>query len=208
MSTTNLLKEYIQLIITEDSDLQTNFSIEEFKNFNNVNDRLKYVENFGEVLGEGNSRIVYLLPNNNVLKIATNIDGIKQNKFEFIASEDESSAYFNAKVFDHADDYSWIISEFITRLGSNREFEDISGLSSGEYSLEKFIKTIMNKYDLKYVEANYPNDYELIAFAHDLRNFAINNNVSDLDYYLSWGKTKDNRLVIMDFGHNFEESEY
>jgi len=62
-------------------------------------------------MGEGSSRAVYALSTSKVLKIAKNQKGIAQNEAEIIVSENPSTRYIGARVYESDPDDQWLIME-------------------------------------------------------------------------------------------------
>lgn len=84
-------------------NLQTLNSIKSFAG------KLKYCKQMlGPTFGSDSSRIIFEIDDNKVLKLAKNQKGLAQNEFE-----DDTSRYSDVvvKVFDCADDYSWLVEE-------------------------------------------------------------------------------------------------
>lgn len=113
-------------------EIKTKFNLEQFKQLEDLNQMVSYAKQHLQLLGEGSARIVFLLSNRYVLKIAhpnAPQKGISQNKSEV-------DVYTNPKVRPvvaavHATDpqYKWIISEIVRPLRSQQEFEEITGVS-------------------------------------------------------------------------------
>ena len=57
------------------SEAKTGFDMRRFKSFEHQEDRVKYANDKLKLLGEGSSRIVFLLSNRYVLKLAYSYDG-------------------------------------------------------------------------------------------------------------------------------------
>lgn len=122
--------EYVEYIVK----LAMNGTIEIHKLFR------KLEEIFGKNIGQGSSRTVYKFDDNDVIKIAVGIIGIKrenakasfiegiaQNKTEVNSSTCASPEYIT-KVINHASNFSWIIQEYARPI-TEIEFEDITGVN-------------------------------------------------------------------------------
>lgn len=79
---------------------------------------INYASKFLRKIGEGSSRITFILSGNKVLKIALNAAGHGQNKAEAEMWDQSRSPYITT-VFDKAPDYKWIISEIVKELTEN-----------------------------------------------------------------------------------------
>lgn len=62
-------------------------------------------------MGQGSSRIVYALTSGKVLKIALNDKGLAQNEAEKIVSENPSTRYIGARVYESDSDNIWSVME-------------------------------------------------------------------------------------------------
>jgi len=97
----------------------------------------------GDAIGVGSSRVVYALSSSKVLKIAkapaqhSRLDatgaGIAQNKAEVELSQNPKAGNVLAKVYDHDEQYRWIVME-IARPLSQIKFEKILGIQSGVFN--------------------------------------------------------------------------
>lgn len=83
-------------------------------------------------LGEGSYRIVYRLAVGKVLKLAKDNKAIEDNKNEWDLFNCSGSDYL-AKIYEHAPDFSWLISEEADKFRSDHEVLDklkqMTGLS-------------------------------------------------------------------------------
>ena len=122
----HMLKEY----------MQDGFSLKTLYNMNpfDEDDGFYYykrmydycVENIGEPMNDGSSRVVFDLNDNRVLKLAYNKAGIEQNKLEFDIWNASKSPLFPS-VFAHSKEYAWIISEQVIPCNKT-DFEKILGI--------------------------------------------------------------------------------
>jgi hypothetical protein len=83
----------------------------------------------GPTFGSGSSRVIFEIDDNKVLKLAKNQKGLAQNEFE-----GDTSRYSDAvvKVFDCADDYSWLVEENCIPA-KEKDFEQIIGIPFETY---------------------------------------------------------------------------
>lgn len=105
-------------------NLQTLSSIKSFAG------KLKYCKQMlGPTFGSGSSRVIFEIDDNKVLKLAKNQKGLAQNEFE-----DDTSRYSSVvvKVFDCADDYSWLVEENCIPA-KEKDFEQIIGIPFETY---------------------------------------------------------------------------
>lgn len=169
------------------------------------------------MLGFGSSRIGFALPNTKyVLKVARNAKGIAQNKNEVDVFTSPTNAQVISKVFDSADDYSWIVAETVKEFPANEQGKNLflnqTGLS---FSIVERIMGLIGDYKGNWrenlqrafsrkgalfpiIEKNYLNH----PFIKAVENLIINNGLSsgDLARVEHWGKTADGRVVLLDYG--------
>lgn len=107
-----------------DFNLQTLSSIKSFAG------RLKYCKQMlGPTFGSGSSRVIFEIDDEKVLKLAKNQKGIAQNEFE-----EDTSRYSDivVKVFNCADDYSWLVEENCIPA-KEKDFEQMIGVPFETY---------------------------------------------------------------------------
>lgn len=92
--------------------------------------KLKYCKQMlGPSFGSGSSRIIFEIDDNKVLKLAKNQKGLAQNEFEDDTSRNSSAV---VKVFDCADDYSWLVEENCVPA-KEKDFEHVIGIPFETY---------------------------------------------------------------------------
>ncbi len=99
------------------------FSLDKFKSFTNIHDRIKYCNQTLEILGYGVGKRVYKLDDKRVLKVAYNKGGYGQNECE--AKISKYKFPFLCYTYEYDDKkYTWLISElcYIT-TGNVRLFD-------------------------------------------------------------------------------------
>lgn len=167
------------------------FDFNHLKAIDDADELNGYAHRHLKFLGMGSSRAAYMLPDNKVLKIAIDESGKAQNKLEALISNDKDVSQVVASVFEHDDNYRWIVSELIVQQSTAQSFSDYAGTyledieQIGDYEIEelphpefvKQFKKLMTKYSL---------------LAGDFYN------------YQHWGMTASGRLVIFDYGLNLD----
>src|SRR5574337_1313778 len=113
-------------------------------------------------LGMGSSRIVFLLDNKRVLKVARNEKGIGQNKAELDAVTNTTLRQVFSKIYDYSSDFAWLVSELVRPLTNKEEFveltgfrfrfftEILEGLISTKYDYTKVLKMMIDKAKMVY----------------------------------------------------------
>ena len=150
------------------------FSMGDFKNLEYSEDIADYLMSRLELAGEGSSRMVFIFNNKYVIKVAKNPAGMEQNKLEFDISNDPEVNAITTKVEDADKNFMWIMSEIVRPL-SQEEFA--KNVESDNDKMD-MLETMSHKYQMDSIE-------DIILPEH-------------------WGKTNDQRYVLLDYGINDE----
>lgn len=226
------LKEHINFLVSQTLlEIRSKFKWEAFKNISDPYERMDYLEETGTTfLGEGSGRQVYLLSSRYVLKLAhpgTYFKrGVAQNEEEFNISQTSWAKDLVAHVQDHANDFSWIVSDLVRPLKNPGEFKALTGLEWSVFmGLLNFLEGQQDKLnsftDLEeeIEEAEDEGDPEAketkaLMEVHQMMKsnpwiakiveLILDSEivVADLEEYDHWGKTADGRLVILDYGYS------
>lgn len=198
-----------------------NFNIEHFKSLPTFNQRVNYCNSTLERLGSGSSRIVYLIDNNTVLKLAKNKKGVAQNEREI---EIGTSGYYQgfdlfADVYEYDENGLWLEMQY-ARRAKKSDFKRILG-ESFEY-LQEFIQWTANHYlhvtQQRSINSVYEkhfnsdefweifdNDYTILNALYEMMLNEQLKAYGDLMRISSWGVVNDTdgeKLVLIDFGLN------
>ncbi len=198
-------------------------SLEEKEDFLNKVIRLQF-------LGAGSSRRVYRLDSKRVIKLAKGRSGIAQNQVEIEASQE--LGFIVAKVFDYdKKEMSWVISELVRPLKSKEEFYELTGIIFDDFegfiyeiasgrtpeSIIKSFKLMANEQKPKFGESWYKKGIDSILNvekSHFPKGILIavkekGMRTPDLVQIYHWGKTPDQRVVLLDYGFTKEiENKY
>lgn len=123
------------------------FDIKKISSFSSFRKRIEYcIENLGKPIGNGSSRIIFQIDDEKVLKLAKNEKGVAQNKFEGEDDYHKEEMLIFPKIFNRADDFSWIVSEYVLPAKS-KDFNHCIGMSFKDYlsvvsAIEKAHKNI------------------------------------------------------------------
>lgn len=168
-------------------------------------------------LGSGSSRTVFRLDSKRVLKMASNVKGLAQNKAEIEISKDKQYNKILANVLYHAEDNSWLVSDIVKELTSIEEFKQLAGVP---WELASMTIAIASSYNdsidqiKQKIEEDYTYYHAYTFKVENLKNYLarpfINSLISliqlkklqpaDLNFIEHWGKTPDQRAVILDYG--------
>ena len=131
-----LINEELEYVIDE-ATYPENFDLEKFKQLRSFKDRVNYCNSTLKKLGSGSSRIVYLVDDKTVLKLAKNQKGVAQNEVE-IGASDTYYSDITAEVFDYDENSLWLEMELAKPINKAR-FQQILG-----YTVEDFGKWVTN----------------------------------------------------------------
>ena len=164
-------------------------------------------------LGRGSSRIVYdMNDGENVLKLALNDKGLEQNKLEAFAGSDPQIDQIVANVIDHSDQFSWLVSQRVTQLQSESEFERLVGVSWNDLRNAVGLKQAQDmdatavpvrRSTSQSVGSGGGNCLRGQAFLDYIKNYLSRYDdmlPGDIAKYDSWGATNDGCAVLLDYG--------
>lgn len=184
-----------------------------------LEERLSYVSSRCILLGEGTTRVVYTTNNTGyVIKIAINEEGFAQNEAEARlsknAEQDTIAHRMLAKVRKSCTKFSWIESQIAKSL-SEEDFREIQGFSwtmfenaicefqaarewRGEFQTRLKVWKRRSATDLvRQAERLLQSEFvdSVVCLIEDL-----DINAGDIKEVYHWGKTSDQRVVLLDYG--------
>ena len=156
----------------------------------NLNGMYDYcLKHLGEPCGSGSSRLVFMLSDNIVLKLAFGIKkeaGMAQNRIEYERYEETKSKLLPV-VYDHSDNFEYIVCEHVIPA-DNADFEKILGMSIwgrwGQHTIKRKNLFSRNGGDMEvgydkyfdnlkdYREADFSNNYVLNLIAYIVQHYA------------------------------------
>lgn len=205
----NAIREFIELhLMLERMMGRGEFKLSEFKKLDEPFKMIAYVHDVLKQLGEGTSRVTYLLSSSKVLKIARPNEeekGRAQNQTELDVFTSPRTKPIVARIFDYDPGFSWLISELVRPIDEN-EFKQRFGLK-----IETVFEFVYEIHDSKTTADEYLKSKPRIAklFTTQARSFIDNCvslmrenglSVGDLNIADHWGKTAANRIVLLDYG--------
>lgn len=187
----------------QEAEYPQHFDLNKFKTLKSFKERVDYCNQTLQKLGTGSSRIVYLIDNKTVLKLAKNQKGIAQNETEINSSD----SYFNtviAEVFEYDPQFLWVEMEY-AKPATKNDFKNILG-----YTVDDFGKWIRNQESINNgrraifgLDKNLEEQINESEFANGVLEFILNYGLSsgDLGSVSSYG-VRDSEIVIIDYGIN------
>ena len=219
----SLIEHAIQDTLNERIRSST-FDLAQFKLLKSQVARLKYAKETLSPVGTsleqstGSSRVVFLLSSKKVLKLArvdirdpkTNKKGLAQNATEI--GHSTSLPNLVTRVFDHAPDSSWLISELVRPLGDPDEFEPLAGFNFRTLMMF-FMNAKKDNYDINLTISKFKGAPSMVAEYTRLKSWVAfpdlikmlqsgskRMTLGDFSVLDHWGKTPDGRVVLMDNG--------
>jgi hypothetical protein len=205
----NLVYEVIESYLEE--DYPSNFDLEEFSKLTSFNKRIQYCQERLKRISSGSSRIVYMVDDTKVLKIAKNEKGLNQNEIEAEYSNYHDIKDITAQVFAYDNKNLWVEME-LARKVTPKIFEKVVGVSFNDYcdGLDKYFEAVnpqrarrgwgRSDLDQEKYDAMWENE-----FIYDIFTFmgGYDTPVGDLKRLNSYGLVKRNgedTIVLIDYG--------
>jgi len=203
------MKSYIQKLLRESlvgEDYPSSWNIEEFKKLNSFAKRVEYCNTHLKRISSGSSRIVYMVDNEKVLKLAKNKKGLAQNEVEI-----EYSGYYDiedivAKVFESDENSLWVEMELAKKVTPNI-FKSVVGVSFEDYAAAMHYHYHTNIKPSRYSPKKPENMDELWEneFTYSMLDFMANYDipVGDLGRLSTYGLVKrdgHDTIVMIDYG--------
>jgi len=181
-------------------------------------------------LGKGSSRVVYALSTDKVLKIAINQKGIAQNEAEKIVSQNPSTRYIGAKVYESDPNDYWSVMEvaqiykdgtqlnldlgipveLVRKYNIVRAAHDLDYVYNKGKSIEEVIEYRYEDADLQKSLRKFLEDpsKSMLALVDLMFNSPIEQRLEPGDIVTDhFGRTADGRPVLIDYGFTTGVSE-
>lgn len=184
------------------------------RNFMTLMDAIRYIEKDVGLrkLGQGSARIVFALDSKRALKMARNQRGLAQNQAELDVMTDPAAQNVFARIFsyDPSPDCKWLVSELVRPLGEEetQEFKRLTGVPwhvfsdlvlfdkrTWKDSLSSFVGEF-SKQEIRSWEQGWLGS--VFETLNSIKPVLIE---GDLDVIGHWGKTPDQRIVLLDYGY-------
>jgi hypothetical protein len=205
----NLVHEVIESYLEE--DYPSNFDLEEFSKLNSFNKRIQYCQERLKRISSGSSRIVYMVDDTKVLKIARNKKGLAQNEIEIDYSNYYDLKDITAQVFAYDQNNLWVEMELAKKV-TPAIFERVVGFTFADYcaGLRKHHDEINPKRGSWFSSDVSKEVYEAMwedEFTYEMLSFigGYDIPVGDLCKLNTYGLVKRNgedTIVMIDYGLN------
>lgn len=107
------LREIVREAVLKEAALDT-FSLEELNSISSFAGRLRYCKaQLGIPIGRGSGRVVFMLNDERVLKLALNSKGVAQNEVEGRDDYYKDQWDFFPEVYEKSEDWSWLVCEYV-----------------------------------------------------------------------------------------------
>ncbi len=201
-----LVFELIQTMM--DEEYPSTFNMEHFKTLRKFAERVRYCEEHLKRISSGTARIVYMVDNTKVLKLAKNEKGLAQCGVEIEYGQYHDLDGVVAKIFEYDEKNLWVEMQLARKLTPTL-FKQISG-----FSFEDFQKAV-NDYGMdsgnggsgyksninpQIMEQMWENEFTYGIFQF-IGNYGVP--VGDLKRLNSYGivsENGENSIVIIDYG--------
>jgi hypothetical protein len=208
----NILKETLVFEIINqmlDEDYPSSFDFKKFISLKSFNQRVKYCEENLKKISSGSARIVYLVDDTKVLKLAKNKKGLVQNEIEASYSKYNDLSDILAQTFEFDDhNYLWVEMELARKI-TPKIFKQITGYSFENFcDLLRIYNDATNPTRYKHTH-NLPEDFIQESwedeFMYSMYQYLGNYDVpvGDLLRLSSYGLVKRNgvdTIVLIDYG--------
>ena len=114
-----------------DEDYPSTFDMEHFATLKKFAERVRYCEEHLKRISSGSSRIVYLIDNTKVLKLAKNQKGLAQNEVEIQWGQDSYFGSILAHTFMYDPNDLWVEMELAKKV-SKKDFQRLAGCTIEE----------------------------------------------------------------------------
>jgi len=173
--------------------------------------RIRYLNAHLKKIASGSSRIVYLVDNEKVLKVAKNKKGLAQNETEADRSIQRWSSVF-AQIFDASEDSIFLEME-LARKPTPTDFKRIVGISLEELNYylvyaqqvrgdprrgSRYYQNSLSKERIQQISENeWVQDLEDVALSYD---FALPGDFGRISTYGKVKRDGQDAIVVIDFG--------
>ena len=206
------IRNYVRNLIRE--AMEAGFSVQDLNNAltndiqgvkdsSDYKDKINYffengykycVKMLGEPIGKGSARFVFQIDDTRVLKLATNMKGVAQNKSEVMVYQQAPNKTFMPIVYNDSDmeNYFYVISEYVLPA-EEKDFEMVLGVPF--YTLVEIFSNYYRGVEIKKYEEYLPKIRHLLQYFTEMSKIGVNTH--DWFNLENWGLTKRHGKAIM-----------
>lgn len=206
------IRNYVRNLIRE--AMESGFSVQDLNNAltndiqgvkdsSDYKDKINYffengykycVKMLGEPIGKGSARFVFQIDDTRVLKLATNMKGVAQNKSEVMIYQQAPNKTFMPIVYNDSDmeNYFYVISEYVLPA-EEKDFEMVLGVPF--YTLVEIFSNYYRGDEIEKYEEYLPKIRHLLQYFTEMSKIGVNTH--DWFNLENWGLTKRNGKTIM-----------
>ena len=116
-----------------DEEYPSTFDMEHFKSLTKYTERVRYCDEHLKKISSGSARIVYIVDDTKVLKLAKNVKGVAQCATEIQWGNDSYYGDILASTIDYHPDDLWVEME-LARKVKKSDFQRLEGISFDEFA--------------------------------------------------------------------------
>jgi len=188
------------------NDFLQNF-LKEFLNIKSFKGKIDYANQNLTRIGSGSGRIVYDIDGTKVFKLAKNTKGVAQNAEEASVNANGNNDFILTKIFEFADDDTWLIAEKAKKVTERRikELTGIRSLNDLFYYLRNYKSQMNGGRKIFGQDSEIEEELANNEFVQDLTNFIDNHSaeVGDFGRPSSYGEVLHDgqpTIVLTDYG--------
>lgn len=188
------------------------FNFDEFRQLRTFAERVKYCEQHLKRLSSGSSRIVYIVDDEKVLKLAKNKKGIAQNEVEIRLGTEPYYTCF-ANVYEYDENALWVEMEYCQKAKKS-DFKSIYGVPFEclccmiweQGSNNRFSRSYYNPYKgykniVQSIWEGEENDLQMLFMSlQEYIGGEMLCGINDLCRISSWGINSEGYFILIDYG--------
>jgi hypothetical protein len=189
-----------------DEDYPSSFDMEHFKSLRKYSERVKYCDQHLQKISSGSARIVYIIDNEKVLKLAKNEKGVAQCEVEIQWGNDSYFGGILAKTLDSHPDGLWVEME-LARKVKKSDFKTLAGFNFDDLNtyLRNAEQQMKGRRPMFSIDQNVQEAMEQNEFVVELVDLmnSMDAPAGDMTRLNSYGIVKRNghdTIVLIDFG--------
>jgi ADP-Ribosyltransferase in polyvalent proteins len=189
-----------------DEDYPSSFDMEHFKSLRKYAERVKYCDQHLKKISSGSARIVYIIDNEKVLKLAKNEKGVAQCEVEIQWGNDSYFGGILARTIDSHPDGLWVEME-LARKVKKGDFKTLAGFNFDDLNtyLRNAEQQMKGRRPMFSIDPEVKETMEQNEFVTELVNLmnSMDAPAGDMTRLNSYGIVKRNghdTIVLIDFG--------